>query len=275
MKGRLLTCAMLFFFVCSSSMADANQLDNFRRLIESERYTIRYEVYDSSTQKGIEKMTRDMSGAGYYSSIEKISEGTSNLPKYLVVRDMDAWYSEDTKPWQGYSEYIITYCHLGEGAEILDFQRSCFRGGKEKYSSIYSERDKNIVPRQAGAYDGNLPFGDPHFKYAITALFPEWTKNIFDGYHEVGSGTTEEGLTYYDLEPVQMYEDDEGEEQDWVSAIRYYFQGDKLVKISSATTFQTAGEKPEIERIIIYVQDISPLPDQKYLQLPEELKVVR
>ena len=85
MKGRLLTCAMLFFFVCSSSMADANQLDNFRRLIESERYTIRYEVYDSSTQKGIEKMTRDMSGAGYYSSIEKISEGTSNLPKYLVV----------------------------------------------------------------------------------------------------------------------------------------------------------------------------------------------
>ena len=88
-------------------------------------------------------------------------------------------------------------------------------------------------------------------------------KNPGYTYKFIGSGNLEGGLSF---------EDFASDRNNIFSAVRYYFEGDKLVKIAQASYLKNGNEIAAYEKSVINITEFSTTADQKYLSLPAELK---
>ena len=82
-------------------------------------------------------------------------------------------------------------------------------------------------------------------------------------YKFVGSGTLDSGLSY---------EDFTAEKNNTFYALRYYFSGDKMVKIAMFNYTKSGGAITGYEKHVLDIEEFSTAPDANYLQLPPGLK---
>ncbi len=83
-------------------------------------------------------------------------------------------------------------------------------------------------------------------------------------YQFVSSGTATDGLSY---------EDFASNKENIFSAVRYYFDGDNLVKVAHVSYLKDGNKLQAYEKFVVDINEFSTTPDKKYLSLPAELKV--
>ena len=83
-------------------------------------------------------------------------------------------------------------------------------------------------------------------------------------YQFVSSGTAKDGL---------FYEDFASNKENIFNAIRYYFNGDNLVKVAHVSYLKNGNQLQTYEKFVVDINEFSTIPDRKYLSLPAELKV--
>ena len=111
-------------------------------------------------------------------------------------------------------------------------------------------------------------FGTPLITHALAAILPADKIIAFPitpEYKFIGSSTLSGGLTC---------EDFVSDKADRFSAIRYYFDGDQLVKIAFASYIKNASGIQSYEKAVVDITEFSATADESYLQLPEQLKDV-
>ena len=108
-------------------------------------------------------------------------------------------------------------------------------------------------------------YGNETVTRLLNACLPNEQKSgEMPRYNKVGEGWLENGMNYIDYRSAGKGNSFE--------AIRYYFNGNTLVKIASGLyTLNASGEVVNGWRNIIKINEFSPVADQKYLKLPEGL----
>ena len=122
---------------------------------------------------------------------------------------------------------------------------------KTPYQKLLDDYDSYLVTLADGAFAAILP---PE-KIIATPQTHE--------YKFFASGTFDGGLTYED------FVSDKG---DTFSAVRYYFDGDKMVKVAMASYVRGGGKILSYSKSVINITEFSATPDPNYLKLPAELK---
>lgn len=253
-------CMAICFILSMYQTVEASQLDKLRNIIESKHYFMKYTVEMGFTQSASIKHQLQ-SGMVMGGNIQIGNAPDEYVLQYIIVCDGDKIYAEQSMGEES------ARCYLQQGDQVFEFNRFTPRElEKPLYMSTYGRSNK-IAARQRVKADEEARYGSLYMERIINALFPYKEKNDFELlYHEDGSGFTEDGLRYFDLKA----EKSQGEGLD---VIRYYFDGDCLVKISHASAFKYQ-EKTEVNRVVINITNFSEIPNQSYLTLPKELKVI-
>ena len=258
---------MIKFFVCflifllSSNITQAHALDYFRNVIESKKFTLKYTVESHYPDTRINLTDSDI-------SMIETSEYIDNTTKYIAISNDDDFYVE----------YFLGAlnngnCILRKNDKVYFFSHNTMNSSiSYKNSDPYEfESELNIKPKQATNYHKIFkPKYIGSMWKAINALSPDNPKAQYEKvYHLVKTGTNSDGLTYFDLKADNL--DDSINELD---VIRYYFNGDKLVKIMMGRYTIDAQNNRKGQHEIITIEEFSPTPEQKYLSLPSELNEV-
>lgn len=141
--------------------------------------------------------------------------------------------------------------------------------GKIKYweyksGEIKANADISRTPYQDLVEEYN--YGVPEISLVIMPLLPRekviatpWTPD----YKFFSSGSLNNGLTY---------EDFVSNRNNFFSAVRYYFNGNDMVKVAIASYIKENGKIQSYEKKVINITEFSTNVDQNYLKLPESLK---
>ena len=144
-------------------------------------------------------------------------------------------------------------------------------GGKSSKVTATSERWQEYREKYSNPYQQlfrDYNFGNTDLYLALLPILPLdriiMTPNT-PTYNLVGSGNLDGGLTY---------EDFYGEKNNFHSAIRYYFNGDKMVKIATFNYLKDENRVQLYEKHVIEIEEFLTTADENYLKLPENLKDV-
>ena len=169
----------------------------------------------------------------------------------VVTSDGDNRYEE-----VGYKEFF--QCRLVKGGENFIFTKYPAKTGGfeyfgEKKGKVSANPRNYLVELLSGE-----SFGDANFTEMMTAIISDSKKNSAQKkYKFVASGELDNGLTY---------EDFSARDGEIISAIRYYFDGGTLKKISFASYDAT-----QFKKCIVKILSFSPSPEQNLLNLPSGL----
>ena len=234
MKKFILMLLMIFFV---SSTASAAKIDAYKEILNSKRYTIRY---DNLTP--VQRITnRDT--AELYGKSGLIVEGNDfflNRPlSGIVTENGDNRYEEI-----GYKEFF--QCRLLRSGENFNFTRYTNKQGKLEY---FGNKKGKVE-----ANTRNESFGDKNFTEMMNALKSD--------YKFINSGTLENNL---------FFEDFLAQDETKISAIRYYFSGDTLVKISFASYSKNERGEVSGNKCIVKILEFTNSPTENLLKLPAGL----
>lgn len=247
----LLTCIFTFMSV---SLVNANPMDELRQIFDSGRFTIRYDIENSTIQDQLQKIK----GLGTITENGITnSYGYEGRQKYFIVSDGDTTFVQATTKNDGREN---GRCWLLKTNKVYDF---IYADGK--YVSFHG---KNIPSRSLNESDVNLMYGDSYMLNAVNAMYGDKKTDKY-GYkfQLAGEGTNKEGQQYYDYEAVFS-----GKNENYY-VFRYMFEQGKLVKIACAEHYNLGGAEHN-RRIVIRVSEISPIPEQQYLYLPKGFNAV-
>ena len=265
-----------------SSTVDAAKVDVYRNALLNKNFTLKYEVVDVP----IVETSHDAVFTGKGLTNKKFTSLLDYLHKGIVVADGDNSYVEVSHDdYTATSKYFAHtasvkfkeggYCSLVKDGETFNFfwdkkdgKRRYFGGytmfgGKSK--SVKADDETKMQPpyqRLIMKYN----FGTPELSRAFAAILPPEKIIATDKtpeYKFFASGTLDGGLSYED------FVSDKG---DTFSAVRYYFDGDNMVKVAMATYVRDNGKILSYEKSVINITEFSTTPDQSYLTLPAELK---
>ena len=265
-----------------TSVASAAKVDMYRDALVNKSFTLKYEVVEVP----IVETSRDAVFVGKGLRFKKSQSIFDYLHKGIIVADGDNRYNEVS-----HDEYIATsgnrelkisskikeggVCHLVKDGETFNFfwdkkdgKRRYFGGytmfgGKSK-SVKANDETKMQLPCQRLVEEYN--FGTPELALALTAILPPEkiiATSQTPAYKFFASGTLDNGLSYED------FVSDKG---DTFSAVRYYFDGDKMIKVAMASYVRGGGKILSYSKSVINITEFSTTPDQNYLKLPAELK---
>ena len=242
MKKFILMLLMIFFV---SSTASAAKIDAYKEILNSKRYTIRY---DNLTP--VQRITnRDT--AELYGKSGLIVEGNDfflNRPlSGIVTENGDNRYEEI-----GYKEFF--QCRLLRSGENFNFTRYTNKQGKLEYfgnkkGKVEANTRNYLTELMAGE-----SFGDKNFTEMMNALKSD--------YKFINSGTLENNL---------FFEDFLAQDENKISAIRYYFDGDTLVKISFASYSKNERGEVSGNKCIVKILEFTNSPTENLLKLPAGL----
>ena len=133
-------------------------------------------------------------------------------------------------------------------------------------SSVKANDDKSDIRDPYEKLLDEYNYGNPALAQALTALLPP--ERVIDTpdtpkYKLIGSGYLSGGLTY---------EDFAGEKNGTHYAVRYYFNGNRLVKIATFSYDEDSNGIKDYTKTTVDITEFSNTPDQTYLSLPESLK---
>lgn len=232
-----------------TAQVEAAKIDAYQRILDSGRYTIRYENLTPAPRV----TNRDV--VELYGKNGLAVEGNDffrNRPlNGIIISDGDNRYEEI-----GYKDFF--QCRLVKGGDNFIFTRYPAKGGGFEYfgdkkGKVSANPRNYLVELLSGE-----SFGDANFTEMMTAIISDSNKSSAQRrYKFVTSGTLENGLTYEDFSCR------DGEN---VSAVRYYFDGDTLKKIVFAS-----GTNDKLRKCIVKILKFSSTPEQNLLRLPSGL----
>ena len=273
---------LLVTLLILTSSVDAAKVDMYRDALLNKSFTLKYEMVEVP----VVETSHDAVLTGKGLETKEYISLFDYLHKGIIVVDGDNRYFE-----LAHDDYIATfknhavsstvklkeggYCSLFKDGEVFNFfwdkkdgKRRYFGGytmfgGKSK-SVKANDETKMQLPYQRLVEEYN--FGTPELALALTAILPP-EKIIATpqthAYKFFASGTLDGGLTYED------FVSDKG---DTFSAVRYYFDGDKMIKVAMASYVRGGGKILSYSKSVINITEFSTTPDQNYLKLPAELK---
>ena len=274
----LLTAIIIF-----SNQADAAKIDIYRDAILNKNFTIKYEItsppiYQSNHDGSLSEWGFSQKSTGY----------NYNMHSGIVVENGENRYSEtyssiqinnayrDTTGKNNVAQSKIMYngsCQLVKDGELFNFFYEVKDGQKKYYGgqgvfgkshSVKAAENKYLTPYQNFLNEYNL--GSSILTKAFLPIIPP--EKVIDTpqtpqYKFIGSGNLEGGLSF---------EDFASDRNNIFSAVRYYFEGDKLVKIAQASYLKNGNEIAAYEKSVVNITEFSTTAEQSYLSLPAELK---
>lgn len=232
-----------------SAQVEAAKIDAYQKILEGERYTIRYNNLTPAPRV----TNRDV--VELYGKNGLKVEGNDfflNRPlSGIITCDGDNRYEE-----VGYKDFF--QCRLVKGGENFIFTKYPAKAGGfeyfgEKKGKVTANPRNYLVELLSGE-----SFGDANFTEMMTAIISDSKKNSAQKkYKLVASGTLDNGLTY---------EDFSAQDDSSISAIRYYFEGDTLKKISFASY-----DNERFRKCIVKILAFTSSPEQNLLSLPNGL----
>ncbi len=272
----LAAVAMIF-----SNSVDAAKIDAYRNAILNKSYTIKYEI----SQIPIHQSKNDATFSEEGLKEKLTSFGKMQLHQGIVVADGDNSYVEtnfnsvsirhavDGKIYT--SEMPLGgVCKLVKDNEVFNFYYEIKKDKKNYYGgysffgkshSVKADDNRFQTPYQNLINDYTL--GNPVLSEIFSPIIP--SEKLIDiptspTYQFVSSGTAKDGL---------HYEDFASNKKNIFSAIRYYFDGENLVKIAYVAYLQNGNQLQSYNKFVVDIKEFSTTPDIKYLSLPAELKV--
>ncbi len=238
--------------------AEAYHLDIYRQLLVNNKFTLKYEnitPLPRATNKdkvhfyGTDGMAVDKA----HFLTNRQFDGTivmNGADKYEEVGHENMHMCNLTK---GDKAYFFT--------KHFDGKKTTYYGDSGKKNKV-SARDKNM---QAITISGQS-YADPVMTRLLTAILPPSHKSAdMPVYKFVDAGRLDDGLSY---------EDYRTNNDGTLEAIRYYFNGNKLVKIAAASYYVLPNGKLDGHKAIVKIKEFSPSPDINYLSLPKGVKDV-
>lgn len=269
MKLKLLT--MLAVFVLLLAEAEAAKSDVYRDMLSNGHFTLKYTIIEPPvrvTNKEATLTQTSMFGRFDMTDTSAAKSRTMTNYKGVVVCDGANKYTECLDPI--HDGWIRCFLRKND----LTYR---YRYATDAKKKIYMSRyGKNAVVANLEEFLGELPprfllneeysFGTSSITKALMPLTPPEkiiATPFTPEFKLIASGTLDDGLTYDDFF---------GNKNGFNCAVRYYFNGDTLVKIALFDYIMSEGRVQSYEKCVITVDEFSATPDQNYLQLPAELK---
>ena len=285
MKNFLISLIATVIFILPN-FAQADALEDFKNILASKHFFIKYtyqrdgDYYNTAGGKGAFVKNKD--------NAQIMNAQNFNTPHIAIeAYDGNNFYTEDGVQHKGDSSKnkmsdmlskIPTICHLKIDDKLFMLTKiektgkSLYRNGKIAY---YQEVDEDFDFLKTQKV--TLPIGTVEsYKYqtalssAIIALFNK-ENDIYSGkylYRRAGSGTTEDGLEYFDFKC-------EVGNGNVLNAIRYSFK-DGVIKQISMAMYSKDPQSGEVSghKTIIDVEEFNTNPAPNYFQLPKNFKKI-
>ena len=267
-KFLILTVAAIIF----SNSADAAKIDVYRNAILNKTFTIKYEistppVVESNGNGNLSDKGFSSAAAGFQFSLQNGISVANNEDRYIEIYFKNNFNftnrdAEGKIQTSHSKENYMGSCQLTKGNEVFNFYYEVKNGVKKYYS--YGNEGDYKTPYQILLDEYSL--GYPALTNAFIPLLPP--EKVIDTpqtpkYKFIGSGNLGNNLSF---------EDFASDRNDIFSAVRYYFEGDKLVKIAQASYLKNGNEISAYEKSVINITEFSTTADQSYLSLPAKLK---
>ena len=276
----ILTAVAMIF----ATSADASKIDVYRNAILTKSYTIKYEIsqvpiYRNNADATFsDKGLKEIAFGGF---------GKKQIQKGIVVSNGNDTYTEiavdSTLMKTAYKDKISTHefpamgvCRLLKNNEIFDFyyeiknNKKNYYGGYSFFGKSHSVKATDDKQYQQWAYynlmnDYNLGNNNILSNIFSPIIPPERliATPSSPAYQFVSSGTAKDGLSYEDFASNQ---------ENIFSAVRYYFDGENLVKVAHVSYLRNGSQLQAYEKFVVDITEFSTTPDKKYLSLPDGLK---
>ena len=263
-----IACTLIVGLISLVSSAEAAKVDQYRDSLANRNCSIKYEVVTKPVHQTNRMM--QVKSSKFLRDIEfEDTTGENSIEESgIFILNGNERYSElDMKQGQN-------PCTLVKGKDIYKFYWDV-RDGQKRYVGErgmfgHSSSVKAKTIADFYAYDAlkeKYNFGSETLFNALLPLLP--MDQVIDNpstprYKFVTSGTLSNGLNY---------EDFSAQIEDTFFAIRYYFNGNQMVKIATINfTRDNTGNVIDYSRSLIKLDEFSTIPDSKYLELPEGLK---
>lgn len=272
-----------------ANFACADALDNCREILISGTYTIKFEnitpppreamhekfvMYSGDIEPPENPYTMNKPVAGivtaaannrYIEMNTQLALPNVTINKASVMGGIGGLLAKALSPdTKNKSEY--TTCTLIKNDEKFTFTRITNENKIEYVGNKKGSVEAVKIKKGFKGYD-LLEFGNADVTRVLNAILPNDRKvKGTVTYTRAGSGTLSNGLYYVDLKAENTASNV------IFDAIRYYFDGDKLVKIESGQYYRTKTGKLDGTRTIINIQEFSAEVEPKYFKLPEGLK---
>ena len=244
----LLTIFSLIFTLTLPNLVSADALDDFKNVIASKHFLIKYTVKTDTTD------ANDKRNSGYF-----MKSGGN-------VKIVDNNFSLDTANFtegiNGEDFFIETvyaqkFGKMNDAVSYYKIDEKLFQISRMIKNGKYKDFGKQI----AAVYEINNKkiYGSIQLKNIMDLLSDE------ENYIRAGSGTNDEGLNYFDVKSKN--------DSDALKAIRFYFKDDKIARIAIAEySRDSISDEMKGTRSIIEIEEFNSNPDDSYFKLPEKFK---
>ena len=227
---------------------DAAKIDAYKEMILNRRYTIRYDNLTPAPRV----TNRDVAELyGKSGLIIETNDFFINRPLSGVVTENGENKYEEI----GYQDFY--QCRLMRGGENFIFTRYKNKKGAVEYFGSKKGKVEANTRNYLSELLAGESFGDTNFSEMMNALISD--------YEFINSGTLENGLNFEDFL-------EQGENK--LSAIRCYFDGDTLVKISFASYGRKLSGEVSGSKCIVKILEFTDSPTENLLRLPAGLQDV-
>ena len=278
------------------SAADAAKVDVYRNAVQNKTFTLRYRITEfpirisnREANVNVSSWSPSIAARGHFNdnSINTggivVFDGRNSYIEIFhdayettFVRKMNG---EETHSAQKIKEGGI--CFLMKDGEFFNFFWEMDDGVKNYYGSksFFGGKSSKVKASNEGKYQNQMDkfspytvisieydFANADLAAALAAVLPAdriIATPTTPVYKFVGSGTLDGGLSY---------EDFSAEKNNTFYALRYYFSGDKMVKIAMFNYTKSGGAITGYEKHVLDIEEFSTAPDANYLQLPAGLK---
>lgn len=250
MKKFFIVSLLIFLFPFKGETA---RIDIYREMLMRNAYTIRYENLTPSPRV----TNRDrVEMYGKSALAVETNDYLTNKPKNGVIT------AENSDKYEEVGLDNFYMCRLSKNGEDYFFSKYK-KGDRWEYVGTRRNRvaanEKNYL---AEILEGKS-YGDSDMTRLLNAILPNNDKSAQQAkYKFVAQGKLSNNL---------FYEDYRADNDGITEVIRYYFDGAKLVKISSASYYRKNG-RIDGRRCIIKILEFSSTPDRTFLKLPEGVK---
>ena len=274
----------ILIFIADST--DAAKTDVYRDALRNKNFTIKYSVVTPPVYQGITDAVltpKGLAKKGFYAQSDMLHEGivvVSGEDKYTEIFRNKNLFNVPIRIASGETRNSVSelketgVCRLKKNGETFNFFYEV-EGGQKKYYGGYGiyggksssvEADKSIFSTPYMEMIEEYNFGSPALADALAAILPPENVIAFTDtpeYKFLNSGSLGNGLAY---------EDFISNKNGVFSAVRYYFNGDKLVKIASVSYAKSGDKITVYKKAVLDVKEFLPTAEGSYLSLPGQLK---
>ena len=253
MKKYFIVGLLIFLFAAD---AQASKLEIYRDMLLKNSYTIRYE--NITPPPRVTNADRVPLYGKNGLAVEN-NDYLLNKPKHgIITCSVQDKYEE-------IGEGDLYLCRLTKNAEDF-FYTKHKRGDTWEYFGT----GKNRVEANAKNYLAQLvegeSYGDADMSRLLNAILPDSSKSAQQAsYKFVAEGNLSDGISYED------YRTDFG---GITEIVRYYFKGNVLIKIASASYYKNDNGKVDGRKCVVKINEFTNVPDRSLLNLPEQVKDV-